>query len=268
MSVCSAQYWEAGAFIGTSSYKGDLRVDYFTPHDYHLSVGLFGKYRLTPNWAFQFGVTRGQISGSDSNSQFEEGRSRNLSFRSHLYEFNVQAQYYLTKYDVRAGKISAPYVFAGLGIFHFNPQTDYHGKWYDLQPLGTEGQGVAGVSGEGKYNLIQLSIPFGIGWQIALGETSNIGLELGLRKTFTDFIDDVSGYYPDLEKLAAENPQAATLAFRSPEFYSAPMPNPVGTPRGNASDKDWYFMFGITLTSNLADKYKMEFDEKYKIFSK
>ena len=266
ISISSAQYWEAGVFVGTSSYKGDLRVDYFTPHNYHLAIGLLGKYRINRHWATQVAFTRGQISGNDLNSPRLEERARNLSFRSHLYEVNVQMQYFLTKYDVRDDKISSPYIFAGIAGFHFNPQASYHGRWYNLQPLGTEGQVMNDGSSNDRYRLLQVSVPFGLGWQIALGEVGNIGIELGVRKTFTDYLDDVSGIYPDVELLAATNPEAATLAFRSPEFYQNSMDNPVGTLRGNPDTKDWYFMLGVTYTVNLADKYQMEFDERYKLF--
>ena len=42
--------------------------------------------------------------------------------------------------------------------------------------------------------------------------------------------------------------------------------NPVGMPRGNATNNDWYFIGGVTISFNLTDKYGLDFDEKYDVF--
>jgi hypothetical protein len=43
-----------------------------------------------------------------------------------------------------------------------------------------------------------VAIPFGIGAKMNVSKKVGIGLEWGPRKTFTDYLDDVSGTYPDV----------------------------------------------------------------------
>ena len=101
---------------------------------------------------------------------------------------------------------------------------------------------------------------------MALGKKLNLGFELGFRQTFTDYLDDVSGNYPDLSKLAEKDPIAAKFSFRTPELFKSSLEFPSGLKRGDSYKFDMYFFSGITLTFNLADKSKMEFNERYRNF--
>ena len=90
-------------------------------------------------------------------------------------------------------------------MFNFNPQArkfdtntpfDNDGnltnnEWLDLQPLGTEGQYSSQYPEKDPYQLIQFAIPVGIGFKVSLSEKFSMAIEYGLRKTFTDYIDDV-----------------------------------------------------------------------------
>ncbi|NRA12748.1 MAG: hypothetical protein HRT57_12395, partial [Crocinitomicaceae bacterium] len=119
----------------------------------------------------------------------------------------------------------------------------------DLQPLGTEGQGSSLNSK--SYGLTQLAIPIGLGAKISMGDKASINFEIGLRKTFTDYIDDVgSGSYIDPVLLAAENgPLAAELSNRS-------LSDSRFGRRGNASTKDWYVFSGVMFTFRLGKPQK------------
>ncbi len=95
-----------------------------------------------------------------------------------------------------------PYVFAGFGVYHFNPQgslTDANGNvtWYDLKPLRTEGEGMAQYPNRKEYSLTQFNVPMGAGIKYFLSHKTTIGLEVSYRQTFTDYIDDVSTNYID-----------------------------------------------------------------------
>jgi hypothetical protein len=46
-----------------------------------------------------------------------------------------------------------------------------------------------------EYANWQFVIPFGVGMKYSIDKSSSIGLEYGLRKTFTDYMDDVSTSY-------------------------------------------------------------------------
>ena len=131
------------------------------------------------------------------------------------------------------------YGFVGIGVFHFNPKGEFNDKWYNLQPLGTEGQGISPA--REKYKRTQICIPFGIGGRYFFNRRWGVGFEFGLRKTFTDYIDDVSKtYYDPLAINQANGPVAA--------YFSNPNPNAesttVGQQRGDPRDKDAY-MFAI-----------------------
>src|SRR6185295_10199877 len=129
------------------------------------------------------------------------------------------------------------YGFAGIGVFYFNPKTVYRGKVYDLRSLLTEGQGI--VPGRGKYSLIQPCIPLGVGFKYTIDRKWGLGLELGLRKTFTDYIDDVSTTYFDF---AGYNvPNAAELsAIADPSLHdpAAGAATGAGQQRGDPRDMD------------------------------
>ncbi|HUS03633.1 MAG TPA: hypothetical protein VMY77_17955, partial [Chitinophagaceae bacterium] len=143
-----------------------------------------------------------------------------------------------------------PYVFAGIGYFHFNPYTEVTpGNKIFLKPLSTEGQGF--VSGQEPYNLSQFSIPFGGGIKLSLSDDVRVGVELSLRKTFTDYLDDVSTMYIDDNILLANRgQQAVDLAYRGDDVGSGPYPA-EGTPRGTLAAKDWYYFTGVTLSFRL-----------------
>jgi hypothetical protein len=138
-----------------------------------------------------------------------------------------------------------PYMFIGLGVSRINPQTDYNGELIDLQPLGTEGQG-SSLNSSDPYSLTQLVIPFGVGFKINVTKRIAVSVEYGLRKTFTDYLDDVGGSYVNNDLLLLENGNlAAQLADRSLGESRA-----YG-PRGNSATKDWYSTFGATISFSL-----------------
>jgi len=121
---------------------------------------------------------------------------RNLNFQSKLWEISFQAEFYLTKYEpgslmFRVG----PYVLAGVGMYHFNPKgLTNDGSLIELRPLHTEGQGFTGSDNK-EYSLYQPCVPIGAGIRYNLTSDFTIGFEYADRKTFTDYIDDVSTNY-------------------------------------------------------------------------
>ncbi len=72
-------------------------------------------------------------------------------------------------------------------MFSFNPQArnvdplaENKDHWYDLQPLGTEGQGLTGQPV--LYSLTSFSIPFGLGLKVNFLRNFSFGAEWGMRK--------------------------------------------------------------------------------------
>ncbi len=241
----NGQHTELGLTAGTANYQGDLAPSNLKTSfgQTHASFGAFGKYNMNNFVAIKLGVTYGTISGDDA----ETNRARNLSFKSDLIDVGLTGEFNILGYQPYAlERVFSPYVFAGIGFVHFNPRTLHEGEWVELQPLGTEGQGLPDF--DAKYGLVQVVIPFGGGLKYAINDTWNLGLEIGFRKTFTDYLDDVSGRYVDEDLLKAGNGElAATLANRSGEAVVG------GTLRANPDNKDWYVFTGFSVSYNFLD---------------
>ena len=248
-----AQSTEVGAFLGLSNYLGDLQPDNSQSNTAHYSFGVFGRYNYNELLSFKAHLYKGDISGSDENSLEGSGRRvRNLSFRSKIIEFGIQGEYNFTGHLAKYGDpIGALYLFGGIAGFYFNPQAPHERDWVDLQPLGTEGQFI----GQGSpYSRFQVSIPAGIGGKINLGEFSVFGFEVGLRKTFTDYLDDVSTNYADMQALEAFNPVSAAVAYRTDEYLvNSRLDDPSTKQRGGSDYKDWYTFIGITFSLNITE---------------
>lgn len=208
--------------------------------------------------------TFGQIKGYDSIlakvASSTKGRyERNLSFRSPITEILLVAEFHPVYIfgnftDEHYPPALSPYLLAGVGYFHFNPQTQLNGVWIDLQPLRTEGQGFKEYPERQLYKLNQLNIPLGIGVKYELSTFFNIRAEAVLRKIQTDYLDDVSKRYIEPSLFfnylnGAKLAQALQLnnRYRSPVV---PVPNtahPNGI-RGNSENNDSYFNFSIKLS--------------------
>ncbi len=264
-SIAFSQYLEAGITGGFSQYFGDLQYGYETREN-NAAFGIFARYNLKRQVAIKAQFSQATLSGNDAlqrkTNSFES--TRNLSFQSKLFELAVQGEWNITKFDIRDNNRTAPYLFAGLAGIYYSPQAELDGKWYDLQSMGTEGQTLEGGK---KYSKLNVAFPVGVGLKISLNERFNIGFEFGMRLTMSDYLDDVSGTYPNLALLEEIDPIASQLSFRSPEILPQLAGNPVGKPRGNPNDKDSYFIGNITFSFNLAEGYDLEFDERLRKFS-
>ena len=252
-----AQYFEVGAMTGASNYIGDLSGQQLSTENFHGLLGIFGRYNATKYLSIKSTLLKGSISGSDDRARSAELRERNLSFRSDILEFAVTSEVNFTPYNIRDQKTGVPYFFTGLAVTHFNPQAQMRGAWYNLQPLKTEGK---------SYKRTTVAIPFGLGVKFNVSYKLNFGLEVGARRTFTDYLDDVSSYYPDIIELRRNAPTTAALAYRTPELTGEFGENPKGVDRGNSGNNDWYFFGGLTVSVNLTDKYGLDFDPQFETF--
>jgi hypothetical protein len=188
-------------------------------------------------------------------------KQRNLDFKSNIWEIYGAFELYPTMFFRRNEEYDPmlkPYGFIGLGIFHFDPQgsiTDANGNqtWYKLHPLNTEGEGFAEYPDKKPYSLTQINIPMGFGVKIRMSDRINLGPELLYRKTFTDYIDDVSTTYIDPNlfdvHLSPENAAIARKIHDKTVGIVTPGINRYepGTQRGNAKNMDAYFSFVLKL---------------------
>ncbi len=236
----NAQNLHLDLSAGAMNYNGDLQDKAYTFSQSHFAGGAGVSYDLTDHFSLRAGVLLGKVSADD---KYGRNLARNLNFASNITEFNVGAQYYITPLQ---DHFITPYVFAGLALYHFNPYTnDTTGKKYFLKPLSTEGEGF--VDGRKNYNLTQLAIPFGAGVKFSLSENVNVGVEFGLRKLFTDYLDDVSTTYVDPSLLLANRGAVAQeLAYRGNELKTGSPAPTVDGKRGSSTYKDWYYFTGVT----------------------
>jgi len=249
--LLKAQRWQVTAFGGISNYQGDMQEKRLTTSQSHGAFGLGVAYDLTDHIVLRSGLTYGKITGDDKLATDDFLRLRNLNFTSKILEFSLLAEY---DFFSLQEKRFTPYVFAGLGIFGFDPYTtDTLGTRYYLQPLGTEGQGLSIDPSNKPYHRVQPSIPFGLGIKLRVTENITLGYELGMRKTFTDYLDDISNRYTDAAVLLAERgPKAVELSYRGGELKDGDPAYPAeGTKRGGSEYKDWYYFQGITLNYRL-----------------
>ena len=105
----------------------------------------------------------------------------------------------------------APFIFGGLSVYRFNPQAELGDDWYNLQPLGTEGQGTTAYPDREKYKRLKVAIPFGGGFKFKLSRRFGMTVEAGARRLFTDYFDDVSTTYADKDILLAENGELSVI---------------------------------------------------------
>lgn len=248
-----SQYFEAGLWGGVSNYQGDLAEVLFVPSETHLAYGAFGKYNFNEWFSMKLGYYDGFISGSDRNARQPWKQLRNLSFISQIQEVSLLGEVSLLKFNPLAREhLLAPYIFAGIGIFHFDPMAWYQGIWYELQPLGTEGQGTSYYPNRKRYPLTQWTVPLGLGFKGSFAKHWNIGIEMGWRKTFTDYLDDVSSTYVSKEILLADNgPISWQLSNRTDEVDGGvEVLKDDSKMRGDPTRKDWYIFSGIYLSRN------------------
>lgn len=233
---------ELGFLIGGSHYFGDLN------QEKHLRATspagqILMRYNIHSRLAWRTNIGIGKVFGDDSKSSDPLLINRNLSFNSIIIEAATGVEFHYLKFQIGHKKYNfTHYILAQLGIFYMNPKAMLNGEEYVLRDMGTEGQGTA-LNSQKRYSLIQLGVPLGIGFKFSPTPRITIGLEYGIRKTFTDYIDDVkvNTYLSNARMIEANGEAAAQLANRSLDQ------NEFGV-RGNSNTKDWYSFFGLTAT--------------------
>ena len=248
ITTSQAQKFSIVYFAGAANYKGDLQLKSYTFDQAHPVGGIGLAYEITDHFIASANLSIARVSATDSRSDNAINRARNLSFTSNIEEFNINMEYDLLSLQ---NYKATPYLFAGLGIYHFKPYTsDSLGDKIYLQPLGTEGEGYNGSS---KYSLTQINIPYGFGLKFAITKDINLGFEIGYRKLFTDYLDDVSGNYADPAILPLAT---VPYAYRGQGAYPAP-----GTRRGGPAENDSYYFSVIKLSFKLRGDQEKDFNK-------
>lgn len=265
--------------LGGHAGRGTTFIKDYNMNTTKLAIGAYGAIYPTQWLGFRLSLNYGSIEGSDQTIKPKGGEeinrlNRNLDFRSKIVEGTLMAEVYPTVFleedpdDVFARL--RPYGVIGLGIFHFNPQGSYNDPntgttyWVDLQPLHTEGQGFPEYPNRKPYKLTQMNIPIGVGIKYFLSENVNLSFEIIHRKTFTDYIDDVSTNYIDPALFYKYlSPQLAPIAVAMSNKAAGGYSNPNYTKnskRGNPGNMDAYFTaqfkLGIRLGGGSSQRWR------------
>ena len=241
--IAMGQTWEAEVQAGIAGYSGDLNSKPVSIHTMGAGFSLGTRYNLDRTFIVRANIAYGKIGGDDKyNKNSPELLARNLNFKTDIIEASIGLEVNMLSPELFD---TYPYVFAGAGVFHFDPYSfDKDGKKVFLQPLGTEGQGLSAYPEKKMYSKTQLCIPFGVGVRSKINDQFDVGFEIGFRKLFTDYLDDVSGTYANPEiLLTGRGAKAYEMAYRG---TGTSVPH-GGEIRGNPKKKDWYYFAGVKL---------------------
>lgn len=249
--ICSclnvnAQRIELGLTGGCMNYVGDLAPN-MVMSETHIAYGVFGRYNISSSFALTISRNKGSVSGSDQN--VKENQFRNLSFKTSIDEYMGVIEFNYLKYALGIlDKKYTSYVFLGAGLLRYNPQTYFEGSWVDLRPIQTENV---------AYNDFTMIVPFGIGFKWRFAQSYALEANIGFRKVFTDYIDDVSSVYPDPASTAQKKgAKGAMITDRTAELNGNVPQYKVGDKRGNADFNDWYVSAGISFSYRIFAKQK------------
>jgi len=266
------QYTSIGVSLNAMNYFGDLNpatnFASVKAGDTRPNFGLNITHRFFPRVSGRFAVAYGRITAedadnanpTDTNAKYRY--ARNMNFRNDIYEASAvvivdlieNRNNYLKRPDF------VPYLFGGVAGFHHSPEgKDATGNYVDLQPLKTEGK---------EYSKYQFSLPFGAGVRYRINRNLDASFEVGFRKTFTGYLDDVSDKYADLSGASAPaqyfggfsgGPGGQGITNTNTGIAAGFRPNLAdpskSAKRGQGKD-DWYVVTGFSLNYILNPKIK------------
>lgn len=281
-----SQYkWEFGLSTGISNYLGEIGgtskkgmgtaakpfINDLRLANTKFAEGIHIRYKIHPVISLKMNMMYIRIGGADSLSDYAPRNARNLHFRNDIIEGSLNFEYhFLEKLDInQRGRLRVDfgaYGFFGGGIFYHNPKGYYKNEWIDLRPLSTEGLGI--IEGRPNYSQVQICWPTGAGFYFTLNRKFRLGWEFGFRKTYTDYLDDISNryisdetFYSNLDPETAEvaiymanqNPQAEQRFIKNGQIEDMPDNRNYGgnSIRGNPNDMDSY-LFSVFTFSYIA----------------
>lgn len=259
--------WEVGPWAGVSYYFGDLNTNYRLNRP-NLAGGILARYNFNSRLAFGMSANYGMIEAYDSDSKNPFELARNLSFESEIWDGTVQFEFNFLPY-IHGSRdyFFTPYLFGGLSVFSFNPKAEYAGDMIELQGqmvelrgLGTEGQ----FKGE-EYYSVTAAVSYGFGFKFDINYEWSFNIQLGVRDTYTDYLDDVSTVYPDVSDLLRDRgPVAVDMSNRSIDIdgVDTSQLGEKGQQRGDPNNDDFYIFAGIGVLYYFGDVRCPEYSRK------
>jgi hypothetical protein len=237
------------------------------------------RYYLQEYLSIRNSLFWGNVAGDDKLTKEPFRSNRNLHFKSVIVELATGLEVQIMKRtghnrhnlrNVRGRRIGVQgnaygiYGFAGVGVFYFNPKAQYQGRWVALQPLRTEGQGLANNPNK-PYSRISVSFPMGFGLRYDFRTKWGFSIELSHHFTITDYIDDVSTSYYDQNDLNLyygpvsaylSNPTTNTIWTDIPDYPTDVSPTQAGMQRGDETDKDGFLFLNLTFNYKFKNQYR------------
>lgn len=198
------QHAEIGLIGGSSYYIGEINPSKHLINEFNPALGVFYRKNLNKRYALRGGVNVAKLSASDDITASDLSEFRQLSFSGTLLEGYGILEFNFLPYQINNYKSYpyTPYVFIGAAIFRVSSTIENDGMFFIEEP---------------NSAVISYSMPFGLGFKFDLSSNLGMGIEWGIRKTWTDQIDGLA------------------------ESYS------WGYQLSNNQNKDWYAIVGITL---------------------
>lgn len=194
---------EIGFGLGTFNYTGDLVRSYDFAYS-QPAFTIFYRANVSKVISFRASFTAGKVSASDASPIDAFAARRNASFDIFLSELSGVYEYHFLDWRDNIRRLRfTPYLFAGLALFNMSGV-----------PSRTE-----------QYSTVQLAVPFGGGIKYVINPKYYIAMEFGIRKTFFDYLDNIS----DSDK-----------GYKTYQY-------------GNGNDYDTYYFLGLTLTRTFYD---------------
>ncbi|WP_316800126.1 DUF6089 family protein [Pedobacter frigidisoli] len=228
--------WELGLMGGGAGYMGDLNQN--NPLQISgFSAGAYAKRNFNQYLGVRLNYNYGQIQARDAKSDNEQFRERNLAFKTSLSELSALIDFNFFNFNLGGGtRQFTPYLFTGAGFVIFKPTVKFDGDKYRLDRLATEGQ-------ENGYGNVVLTIPYGLGLRYNYKDTWSVFTEIGYRTAMTDYIDDVSGRYPDRPVIVYSGDKQLNLSDPSINQIGSP-----GTQRGDFRKRDTYLFVSVGIS--------------------
>ncbi|MFD2718765.1 DUF6089 family protein [Hymenobacter monticola] len=212
---------ELGIGIGATNYRGEISPEYQLQNS-RPAFTVFYRKDVSVPITLRGGLTAGLLRADDGNVSGSNGGVppllgyRQANTKGSILEASAVVEYNFLDYHYRTDKIHfTPYLFAGLAAFYANTSTVTNNS-----RLGND------LNRDGS--MLGFSIPAGAGLKYALSEHLNLGLEVGVRKAFTDQLDHLGDQDPLLV---------------------------------NPHDQDWYYYSGLSLSYTF---YKIPCPSQYK----
>jgi Outer membrane protein beta-barrel domain len=213
--------------VGSTHFYGDVGPENFlkaVSKNMGWNISLSYSYALSKKIQIGANLSYIRLVGDDFYADNDLNYIRNLHFRNDIKQLSFFFQYHPLSYstDYKKRLAFSPYVTVGAGYFFHNPETKLPqtlgDRWVDLQPQGTEGQGLNPVYSF-PYKLSGFALPLGLGVRYKYNSKIDLSFEITYHILFTDYIDDVSRIYPN--PLLISNEITEALSNRSREPFSS-----------------------------------------------